>query len=91
MHHHYRGKNPRCDNGKQTPDHATNPTYSQTIHGREIHSWAPPPDRWKKGFNLSINSIFDFKKDSELQAYLLENNSPIADMIDIKKCSHYYH
>ena len=41
-------------------------------------------DRQKKGFNLSINSIFDFK-DSELKAYLLESNSPIADLIDMKK------
>ena len=41
-------------------------------------------DRKKKGFNLSINSIFDFK-DIELREYLLDDNSPVAQFVDMKK------
>lgn len=38
-------------------------------------------DRRKKGFNASINSLFDFS-DEETRAYLLDPESPIFDLID---------
>jgi asparagine synthase (glutamine-hydrolysing) len=39
-------------------------------------------DRRKKGFNASINSLFDFSDKSTLD-YLLEPSSAIFDLVDI--------
>jgi asparagine synthase (glutamine-hydrolysing) len=41
-------------------------------------------DRRKKGFNASINSLFDFS-DEETRGYILDGKSPVYDLIDIKK------
>ena len=41
-------------------------------------------DRRKKGFNASINSLFDFS-DSETRDYFLDGNSRIFDLMDKEK------
>jgi len=43
-------------------------------------------DRQKKGFNASINSLFDFS-DRETVAYFLEPESPIFELIDRESVS----
>ncbi len=43
-------------------------------------------DRQKKGFNASINSLFDFSN-NETRAYFLEPKSPIFELIDRAKVS----
>ncbi len=43
-------------------------------------------DRQKKGFNASINSLFDFS-DKEVSAYFLEPKSPIFELINREKVS----
>jgi len=40
--------------------------------------------RQKKGFNASVNSIFDFS-DNEMRSFLLDSTSPISDLISLKK------
>ena len=43
-------------------------------------------DRHKKGFNASINTIFDFS-DKETRDYLLNPESPIFELINRDKLS----
>ena len=38
-------------------------------------------DRRKKGFNASINTLFDFS-DEETRAYFLDAESPVFDIVD---------
>jgi asparagine synthase (glutamine-hydrolysing) len=40
-------------------------------------------DRRKRGFNASINSLVDLR-DSGFQAWLLDRDSPLADLIDVE-------
>ena len=39
-------------------------------------------DRQKKGFNASINSVFDFS-DNNLREFILDDSSPIFDLVDL--------
>jgi asparagine synthase (glutamine-hydrolysing) len=41
-------------------------------------------DRQKKGFNASINSLFDFS-DSQTRAFFLDGDSELFDLIDKKE------
>ena len=41
-------------------------------------------DRQKKGFNASINSLFNFE-DSNTREYFLNKRSPISDLVDLNK------
>ena len=41
-------------------------------------------DRRKRGFNASINSLFDFKEPTTRE-YILDSSSPIAEFVDIEK------
>lgn len=43
-------------------------------------------DRRKKGFNASINSLFDFS-DKETRDFVLDPKLPVYDLVDIKKIS----
>ena len=46
-------------------------------------------DRQKKGFNASINSLFNFN-DPDLQEYLFDNTSPIYDIITKENIKHLF-
>jgi asparagine synthase (glutamine-hydrolysing) len=44
-------------------------------------------DRRKKGFNASINSLFDFS-DKETRDFVIDPKSPVYDLIDLEKVVH---